>query len=680
MSNTVHTTHVHYARAIDNRVERSITPQLPPWVIPHSRELSLPEHNNIEYVARLYNTVKRYFSRCRAHVYLNLNDAWDNTLYAYCDPRPIMDSVRFRVIDTVRLPRLTDYNVYRRLLYGRFFDLVAHENAPELSYQNDAHRPTTNRTAVESMILPTEESGSALSPFTTVVDAVKILMRVSTRFSTNSTERTVRGQNVLIGLYLPDKNILIVGDWSHSVYGVNYATHLFESVITRLDLLPMKKEVVRKRRRPRVSITLGSDPEFELINVSTGQVIYASGKLRSSSTQKGGIGVDGAGSQVELRPLPAPTPEEAVSNLKVLIERFYQLHPNYDLSVAGHRFPLGGHIHIGVGQTYEPPLALLKMLDDFIGEPTLNLSGRARGIYKRLGAKESKRWGFEYRTAPSVIFVTPEITRIAYKMAQNITSKFINSSSPFTYKYPITEKELVEIAGLTNEEAEYYLRFLTNTLLKVGGNSNRILLDWNSLINRNAITIPSNNAQYDEKETDEEVAAIPDSTNTLVITFRDDWELRIKNILNTKIRALLLAPRRLRDLQITFFGYRLNRGFASNISLDAPEELHEYLADVHRINEETAIANGAPPILPAPPTDTVFRLVIEHPVIVTNSGDRTELMIGLPNLYRQDISVARILTDLIVRYIEVLLIRHNAILATNEAQQEEVQDVCDSGV
>jgi uncharacterized protein (DUF2141 family) len=177
-------------------------------------------------------------------------------------------------------------------------------------------------------------------------------------------------------------------------------------------------------------ITLGTDPEFEVIRNKN--VIQPPSYYRGTNNP---IGLDGAGMQIELRPAPSSDPHEVIENMKRLFRELKD-----PVTVLGNRYPLGGHIHIGVGAAYRPSNDLLFLLDYFLGKPTIELSGRARDHYKRLSAYEHKNWGFEYRTPPAAIFFTPRFCELALKICQNVTSCYISERTmKVSQPYPLKE-------------------------------------------------------------------------------------------------------------------------------------------------------------------------------------------------------------------------------------------------
>jgi len=194
----------------------------------------------------------------------------------------------------------------------------------------------------------------------------------------------------LIGLYFKNRQILFLVD------SISDDLFAFNVILSRLPL---------KRRKwifelDSVAFKLGADPEFEELLQENGyEPIYTN---RTGLEIEDEIGCDGAGAQLELRPKPANTPKELVKNIKQLIE----LIP--PVSVKGDKYPIGGHIHIGLPFKFE----YIELLDDFLGRRFLNLSGMARAGYKKLGSYELKPWGFEYRSLPSACYTTPELLRL----------------------------------------------------------------------------------------------------------------------------------------------------------------------------------------------------------------------------------------------------------------------------
>ena len=196
---------------------------------------------------------------------------------------------------------------------------------------------------------------------------------------------------------------MIASDWTHSISNLSAIKAIVDNLIEHGILSPARRKPMKK-----LSIKLGCDPELEQLASPNGYTVVSPTVNHSTSTE---IGVDGAGSQIELRPGAYTTPESIVTKIKTLIE---QLPP---VGIVGDRFPLGGHIHVG-GIKYSREA--IKLLDDFIGKLSAKTSGDARGSYKHLGAYETKPYGFEYRSPSSTWLHNPEIARITFKLTKQL--------------------------------------------------------------------------------------------------------------------------------------------------------------------------------------------------------------------------------------------------------------------
>jgi hypothetical protein len=166
----------------------------------------------------------------------------------------------------------------------------------------------------------------------------------------------------------------------------------------------------------RINVTIGCDPEFEIV---LGGCVRTPGSFYTRNSG-GPIGVDGAGSQIELRPKPGDI-QTVLTSLSDLMGQL----PD-PISAIGDCAPLGGHIHVGVNNYATPPRELLFILDKMLGEVTLPYSGKARGNYSKPSAYESKNWGFEYRTPPAMIFANPVIAELALRICANVTESYVN--------------------------------------------------------------------------------------------------------------------------------------------------------------------------------------------------------------------------------------------------------------
>jgi hypothetical protein len=226
---------------------------------------------------------------------------------------------------------------------------------------------------------------------------------------------------------------------------------------------------VEKPSLKDAEVLLGGDPEFEVVDVLSGEVIPArdvdlfwEGGENSSSV----VGTDGFSAIAEIRPRACKTPEEYVREVRSILEFIKQKNSWIDLSVEGNTYPLGGHIHVGakdalVRETLQANVRVfISALDDFIGKLLLPTSGAARGQYAVLSAYEEKPHGWEYRTVPASIYGDLEVLRITYKLVKGLVEKLLREGelSYYVGKNGIPPFEEY-LAFLTEEEARYFLDF-----------------------------------------------------------------------------------------------------------------------------------------------------------------------------------------------------------------------------
>jgi len=159
----------------------------------------------------------------------------------------------------------------------------------------------------------------------------------------------------------------------------------------------------------KIAITLGADPEFEVI--VRGRVVSASDILGENiELPEGEIGVDGAGWPLELRPEPSETARGLVQNvarLLVAVPREVGGLP----STIGERYAIGGHIHVGFGGGPAPDYEdVARAIDRALGDIFYSLSSKTRlkAGYGGRGDWRSQRWGVEYRTPPAAIWSHPQ--------------------------------------------------------------------------------------------------------------------------------------------------------------------------------------------------------------------------------------------------------------------------------
>lgn len=226
--------------------------------------------------------------------------------------------------------------------------------------------------------------------------------------------------------FWPDHRCMITraldGDYSQNAFRLFWPLVVTLLGLDRLPLPHEEPEVITEHPVP--VITLGTDPEYE---VYRDRSLVCADRILGCDTHSP-IGTDGAGDQLELRPDPG-TPEEVVANLRYLIKEFTITYPGYSLSVRGRLLPLGGHVHVGVPDTHRHfGRSLMDLLDMFVGRPTIDMSGRARSGYRRLGQWEEKPWGFEYRTPPAGIFATPRLALTTLRIVEGVVASWYRYS------------------------------------------------------------------------------------------------------------------------------------------------------------------------------------------------------------------------------------------------------------
>ncbi len=232
----------------------------------------------------------------------------------------------------------------------------------------------------------------------------------------------------VVGIYFRTYKCLIASDWVHTTEDINVIKEhlpLFAKIFIPLTGLQKVTPVPTKPDKV-FNISLGCDPEFEIFD-DCGDILEADEYIRSEYGSK--IGVDGAGSQLELRPDPSESPTDVVKDIESILSEFSEEY-EYEISTKGDNFSLGGHIHFGC------PNGRLPHRDDFIGVldgwlgsrlRELNGSVRREDGYGRLGDYRTNDWGFEYRTLPASIFLKPEMAHAVFTVCHKLANAFYNT-------------------------------------------------------------------------------------------------------------------------------------------------------------------------------------------------------------------------------------------------------------
>jgi len=212
-------------------------------------------------------------------------------------------------------------------------------------------------------------------------------------------------------------------------------------------------------------LTLGGDPEFEVVDPTSGDIIPATRvPLFVEGGLSGSIGLDQEYAIAEFRPAPAYSEKEYVSNFLTLVERVREA--GILLSVKGDLYPLGGHIHVGspddqIVKTLKGEVeSFVRVLDDFVGRVLLPTSGKGRGGYYGLFAYRYQPYGWEYRTPPASFYADLEMVRIVYKLVRGLVSALLIEGE---LAYEVLEDERAKpeeyYRFLTPQETEYFLGF-----------------------------------------------------------------------------------------------------------------------------------------------------------------------------------------------------------------------------
>lgn len=236
---------------------------------------------------------------------------------------------------------------------------------------------------------------------------------------------------LIIGVYLTSSNILLCSGLPSGI-GDYWMSQL-------IDGLGQHRAIDSSKYS---KLTFGADPEFELYNVTGSKRMYAGGYFRST----GEIGTDGNSDILELRPNFAFDADGFVRNVDQLIQ---DLLGKCNLSIKGDELPLGGHIHVG-GVAHTPEVG--ELLDDFVGKRFINLSGRARGTYKKLGSMRDQPHGIEYRSLPSCTYYSPQLMYIIIKLIKGILQQALTPEG-ITYNVPVRTVDLARYLSI--EEIRY---------------------------------------------------------------------------------------------------------------------------------------------------------------------------------------------------------------------------------
>ena len=198
------------------------------------------------------------------------------------------------------------------------------------------------------------------------------------------------------------------------------------------DCMVSKSSKVKKM--PSVPITLGSDPELAIVRTD-GNYISANDIIHNGTHLQ--FGTDGAGSPLEIRPKPVTDPQDAVNEIKRILElnkkKYPQIFAN-SLKAAHRSMPIGGHLHFGhleLQHNDELNTTLAQNLDFLLAVPCLFLENKALAVarryhssYGRLSDWRGQDWGMEYRTLASFV-ASRQLTRCIFYLSHAIADATI---------------------------------------------------------------------------------------------------------------------------------------------------------------------------------------------------------------------------------------------------------------
>jgi hypothetical protein len=260
-------------------------------------------------------------------------------------------------------------------------------------------------------------------------------------------------QGDIIGFYDSVNNRLFLRNYIASRAGMNLTQKILNLGIYK-----------RRRRSKNLDpvLFLGSDPEFVFWNendtipalrVLTDYSFCTNSNRLDSNTE---IGTDGHSDTGELRPSPSTTSSGLVENIYELLERISVI--PYSVDVVGVQKEVGCHIHFGNPylKSSHNRVGLVSLLDYYLGKHTIDLSGPGRGGYKRLGAYEGKRYGFEYRTFPGTIMADRKFFQIICDACHKIGIDFLRGKEFNINGVSATREELSDYVS----DLDYFFDYI----------------------------------------------------------------------------------------------------------------------------------------------------------------------------------------------------------------------------
>ena len=218
-----------------------------------------------------------------------------------------------------------------------------------------------------------------------------------------------------VGWYNKKTNIIWMSD----------TFHFLENTAARLPIIVNAIQEYRRYGKVQEVLTIGADPEFEIINDNDEfvEASYLFGEMNDE------IGFDGHSATGELRPKPDRSPLGLTRNIKRLVRRLNSMQCMSGSKVwvgGGVNVTTGGHIHFGMKGLNEEAKNILY---DLVAEPVLAFQSTIRkknetGNWARGsgGNLRDQPHGCEWRPLPSFIVseaITAAVLSTAYAIVKS---------------------------------------------------------------------------------------------------------------------------------------------------------------------------------------------------------------------------------------------------------------------
>jgi len=335
----------------------------------------------------------------------------------------------------------------------------------------------------------------------------------------------------LAAVYIPKKNILYTADFTHHQRDVDTAYMVLDAICR---VLPIREKAIwrstKTKSRKISKITLGADPEF-ILKEFGGDMVSASEVYNSINDP---IGCDGEGEQLELRPAPAESPQQVVKHIHDLLKQV--ANDGFEVSTDTDTYPIGGHIHVGIGKEISPSQDLLRVFDDFLGAPTQYLT--YRGTYGHLSSYRTQPWGFEYRTPSAAVFAHPKMAEISLKIMKSLVEHAIQEKEIEYDDIRPSVDDYINICKLTPDEATFFIKYVGAFVP-----TDNVLGLWK---------IKPKKREF-----------------PLWLDFLDTWDIEVKTYLRERAENLSFP----KSLIIRLFGLHIDRGMVCTIPVEGCKQI-----------------------------------------------------------------------------------------------------------